>query len=645
MRQSRPWAALATLLLTIPVVAYADLNQAVILQSNTTLSMDTGTVAASGGDLLWNGSTLAPQGTAKARNLGKIGSVNYGFTSQASATSDASGGTATPIAAALIVPGDALAVLTNGGKVAKALITANAGGVLTLQFTTYGVTGAAGVPVVSQIVNNSSFTPPGSANYGIAPSSLFVINGSSLADAGAPVLQSSAAPGLPLSLNGADIAVVVNGVTTHPAIYYTTPTAIAAVLPAATPVGSGALTVTYRGKTSAPSPILVVPAALGFNVYNTNTAVATDNSTGALLSYANSGAPGETIVLWTTGLGANQADSDTTLTASPHAVNTPLQIYIGGVAATILYQGASAYPGVNQIDVTIPQTVPSGCWVPMAAVAGGVVSNIVTLPVRAGGGACLDPFTGLSGSELSPSGGQTLRTGLVSLVRTNSPVSGARSITTSANAAFVKYTGLYTPATSLSPGGCIVTQTLTAVPVPAVTGLDVGSITFTGPAGAPVTMTPVGIKGVFNSQLGAAAIPPTGGSFTFKGTGGADVGAFTSTISLANPLLTWTNETSLTSIDRSQGLPFTWTGGNPGTYVYITGTSTSTGLGYGGFTCLIPVDAGQFTVPSYVLSSLPAGTGGIAIQNAFQNPLTASGIDIGAAAVTVSYSSGALTFK
>ena len=127
---------------------------------------------------------------------------------------------------------------------------------------------------------------------------------------------------------------------------------------------------TYRGNISAPSPIQVVPSALGINVYNTNTGVATDNATGALLSYTNSGTPGETIVLWTTGLGANPADSDTTLTAAPHKVNTPLQIYIGGISATILYQGRSAYPGVNQINLTIPQTVPTGCWVPLAAVAG-----------------------------------------------------------------------------------------------------------------------------------------------------------------------------------------------------------------------------------------------------------------------------------
>ena len=635
----------AILLLTFPMAALADLNETTILQTNSALNLDTGAVVPSGGDILWNGSTLVPQGTAKARNLGKIGSASFGLMPQSTTASDAAGGKSTPIAADLLVAGDAFVVATNGGKFAKALIIASDGGSLSIQFTTYGASAPAGTPVVFQIVNNSSFTPPGSPNYGIAPSSLFVVSGSSLADEGAPVLQSSAAPGLPLTLNGAGITVVVNGVTTHPALYYTTPTALAAVLPAATPVGTGILTVTYRGNTSAPSPIQVVPSALGINVYNTNTGVATDNVTGALLSYTNSGSPGETIVLWTTGLGANPADSDTTLTATPHKINTPLQIYIGGISATILYQGRSAYPGVNQINLTIPQTVPTGCWVSLAAVAGNVVSNVVTLPIHPGGGACIDPFSGVTGHQISPAGGQTLRTGLVSLVHTNTPLKdGSRSITNSAIGAFVKYTGLYVPTTSLSPGGCVVAQSINPVPVPRVTGLDSGTLTLSGPSGAPITLaSQFGIKGTFFSQLPAGAIPQTGGTFTFTGSGGADVGAFSSTINLSNPIFIATNPSPSASIDRTQGLPFTWTGGNPGTYVYITGTST--GLSYGGFTCLAPADAGQFTVPSYILSALPAGNGGVALQNAFQLPLSATGLDIGVAAVSIGFTGGALTFK
>jgi hypothetical protein len=147
-------------------------------------------------------------------------------------------------------------------------------GSLAIMFKTFAANAPSGVPQVSGVMNNSSNIGLGYPSYGIAPSSLFVITGAKLADLGNPVLQSTAPPGLPLSLNGASITVVVAGVTTHPAIYYTSPAQVAAVLPAATPAGLGTLTVTYRGATSAPAPILVVPSAVGINNYYTSLGVA-----------------------------------------------------------------------------------------------------------------------------------------------------------------------------------------------------------------------------------------------------------------------------------------------------------------------------------------------------------------------------------
>ena len=41
-------------------------------------------------------------------------------------------------------------------------------------------------PIVTKILNNSSLIPPGLPNYGIAPSSIFIVQGTGLADAGSP---------------------------------------------------------------------------------------------------------------------------------------------------------------------------------------------------------------------------------------------------------------------------------------------------------------------------------------------------------------------------------------------------------------------------------------------------------------------------
>ncbi len=362
--------SLAIVAWAFPIAVRADVSETTILQTGSALSLDTGAVASSGGDILWNGSTIAPQGSATVYNLGNLGATNFSGLPQSYFVTLAPAGKSAPIAANLLVAGDAFVANTSGGKVAKVLIVTNSGGAITLQFTTFGASAAPGVPSVALILNNSSGIPPGFPNYGIAPSSIFIVLGTSLADSETPVLQNTqAAGGLPLTLNGASITVVIGGVTTHPALYYTSPNQLGAVLPAATPVGTGTLTVNYRGTNSAPAPIQVVASAVGINQYdqipipsgvlNTNVdlGVATDAVTGNLLSFTNSGTPGEIITLWTTGLGADPADSDTTYASTPHSVNTPLQIYIGGVLATILYQGSAGYPGVNQINLTIPDSV------------------------------------------------------------------------------------------------------------------------------------------------------------------------------------------------------------------------------------------------------------------------------------------------
>ena len=635
-----------------PIAVRADLNQTNVLTTGDTINLDTGVVGTSGGDIQWTSSGITPQGNATALHIYSGWPLEFFDTISIILISGLQQNySKATIPPAQLKVGDVIGVHTNGAHWAKVIVTATTSTSLTVQFTTFGVaagpgSGNAGPPTIRAIVNNSSGIPAGLPNSGIAPSSIFVIVGSGLADAGLPVLQDATA-GLPLTLNGASISVTVGGVTTHPAIYYTSPSQIAAVLPASTPVGTGTLTVTYKGVASNAGSILVVPAALGINSYYTNSGVATDAVTGALLTYTNSGTPGQNIVLWTTGLGADPSDSDTNYTSTPHAVNTPLQIYIGGIPATILYQGSAGYPGVNQINLTIPASAPNGCWISLAAVAGGLLSNVATLPINSGGGACFDPVSNLHGNEIAPPDQHTLRTGLVTLVQSTS---SKDVVSTSAAAAFESYTGVFGPVNSVSPGGCIVQNLLMTPSFGAITGLDPGAIKLTGPGGVAVTLAnQPGIKGAFFAALSAGAIPQSGGAFTFTGNGGADVGSFTSVLTFTNPLLSWTNQTVAASIDRSLSFTVTWTGGNPGSYVVVGGTSTSTGTAANsavtvGFTCFANVADGQFSVPPYILSALPPGTGAVQMQNDIYLPLQATGIDIGLAGGEIAVSRNS-TFK
>ena len=318
-----------TLALAFPVAALADNNQTSVLQSNTSINFDTGNLNAATNDLLWNGTTLALQGNATAILLyPDFPEEQYAFITSIQIQLTP-GYTKNPIIPAV---GDLIGVHTNGNHWVRLFVKAKSGSTITLRFTTFGVPqgsgGSGGAPTITDVLNNSSHIPKGLPNSGIAPSSIFVVIGSGLADPGTPVLQDSRGAGIPLTLNGASIAVVVNGVTTRPGLYYTSPGQIAAVLPASTPTGSGTLTVTYKGVASNAFAIQVVPAALGINVYQGNTSVATDAVHRSPLTYSNSGTPGQILTLWTTGLGANPNNSDTTYTTTPQPVNTPLQIYI-----------------------------------------------------------------------------------------------------------------------------------------------------------------------------------------------------------------------------------------------------------------------------------------------------------------------------
>jgi uncharacterized protein (TIGR03437 family) len=439
----------------------------------------------------------------------------------------------------------------------------------------------------------------------------------------------------------------VGGVTTHPGIYYAIAGTIAAVLPAATPVGTGTITVTYNNTPSALAAITVVPAALGIATYN-GLAIATNYTNYALYGYTNSIVPGATIVLWGSGLGAISSDSDTVYTATPHAATTLPQIYIGGIQATVLYAGDSGYPGVNQIDVTVPADVSPGCDVSVVAVSGSgaslVTSNTTALAISATGGVCSDPIFGITGTtENTLSSKSTVNQGVLFLVQGTSPGTTAGSTQTSdiAESIFQSVTGAsYTSSGSLaSVGSCTITQTAgTPVSNPTTAALNAGTITVSGPDGTD-TLTPVSlgtiVVGLSVAQLTSGFIPTTGGSFTFRGTGGANVGSLSVTLTFPNPLLNWTNQAAGATVTRAQGATVTWTGGAANSYVLIGGSSSGTVAGQlvnAGFSCFAPVSAGQFVIPFSILLQLPAGTGTLTVENLTSyQPFTATGLDTGVA--------------
>ena len=274
------------------------------------------------------------------------------------------------------------------------------------------------------------------------------------------------------------------------------------------------------------------------------------------------------------------------------------------------------------------------------------VAELVVLPIHSGGGTCVKQGTAgvtITGEQILMDTQDTLKAGSLSVIQTNvTDAKGVRTVTNGAGASFFQSTGLLAGATgrgdNLSPGSCAVYPIITGGAITEV-GLDAGSITLTGPAGLAITLAPQygGVKGNFGATLSAGVIP-SGGTFTFNGSGGADVGPFTSTLTIANPNFNWTNPSAAATIDRTQGLLYTWSGGLPETYFLLGGTSTGA-LVTAGYSCKVAVEAGQFTVPPYILLGLPAGSGGVSIeQHDTDSTFSATGLDDGGVTAVIEYS-------
>jgi hypothetical protein len=238
-----------------------------------------------------------------------------------------------------------------------------------------------------------------------------------------------------------------------------------------------------------------------------------------------------------------------------------------------------------------------------------------------------------------------VNSGSVMVIQSTAPDStGAMQTTSVALAGFSRDTGFsYSGGGTVSAGGCVLSQSGVNIGTTTSTGLDAGSILLTGPGGTQMPLAGMpNSPGAYYAQLSASAIPSSGGTFVFKGAGGTQVGSFTATVAFPGAILTWTNQSAAGTVNRAQGLNVTWSGGDPGSYVIIGGTSSSGAGANGSYTCIAPAAAGQFTVPSYILLGMPSGSGTTSLENTTTfKPFSASGLAYGSAfgAVAVSVNS------
>ena len=483
-----------------------------------------------------------------------------------------------------------------------------------------------------KIQNNYSWILPGMPNYGIAQGSILDIFGTGLATA-TSALQSVP---LPTELNGTSVKITVNGTTTHGILYYVSPTQIAAILPSATPVGTGQITVTVNKETSVPVSITVVQSAFGLlslNGAGLGPAAAIDANS-QYIELTNAANPGDLVTLWGSGLGPVAGD-ETIAQVPADLTNIPIEVDIGGIAAQVQYHGRSVYPGLDQIKVMVPAGV-SGCHVSVVVRSGDIVSNFGTIPVAWSGRTCSEPVVGLTASQIENLLSQPIiNRGVIDYISSGS-----------ADVAFQRYTNaqyaLKQPFGPVSFGDCMVFNYRNV-------NMGLGNPIQPAPldAGPSISVTTPSANTSLPFQDGAYSISglPTGGHFrgtySFTGSGGPDVGAFSAQITFPGGGSSFSSSTpnNSTSVTRSQGLTITWTqpgSVDPDEFIQISGFAFVPNGPIGAeFVCNVPLAPGQFTIPPAVLLALPSQAS-LAIPQAqlevdlvINNAFTAPGVDQG----------------
>lgn len=520
------------------------------------------------------------------------------------------------------------------------------------------------------VLNVASYAFSGLPNSGIAQGSMFAVFGQRM---GPATLQQINSFPLPLNLAGTSIKVTVAGTTVDAFLIYTSAAQLAAILPSNTPIGTGTITVTYNAQTSPTAPIRVVKSSFGSFAVNQagsgpavvqNVISETDRPVNSLTKAAR---PGQYMILWGVGLGpvtGNEA-AGVILGDLPAAV----EVYVGNKLATITYKGRSGCcSGIDQVVFIVPDGV-EGCYVPIVVKIGDIISNYTTMAVSKTSDVCSDP-TSFSEQDLrTAQKNGVFRTGAINLDRSAASISfsgiSAQSNSDSASGAFFKYTydNLISQAvrSSTSISACTVftyqNSASTAVPgLPEI--LDAGpAITLVGPKGTKQLTKVSG--GFYSADLGGGisgipGLPPAlplyldPGTYTVdNGSGGSGanaVGAFRATLKVTS-FLKWENQASITTVNRTQPLPVTWSGGDPDGNVIIIGSSATASPVVGaGFICIEKTSAGQFTVPPSVLLAMPAtGTEAIGVLavsgTSGLTTFTATGLDAGsvsASATTIS---------
>ena len=475
----------------------------------------------------------------------------------------------------------------------------------------------------------------------------------------------------PTELSGTKVTLTraVGGAAIEARIWYTLATQLAALLPSSTPAGDYDVRAIYNNVASAPQRVRVVDRNFGFATTAQNgegLAQATNASLNAgisLIRFATGSVgfngrtwqyrpayPGESLVLWGTGLGADAQSDVNGGTSGDQTQAGSIRVIVGGIEITPAYAGRSTgSPGLDQINFTLPANVELGCALNVRVRVGGRWSNPGSLAIASAGSvACQHPFLTQDQLKTLDEGGSVI-VGHFFVSKYEASVSEVDQKSEAFGGAFYKYRAdLLGYDGSTASRICRVSRyrgNLDELGGSSVIAADAGAQLLLNGPGTNNRVVPADTNGqnVFNLLLYDSGLPgsgpPTGtptlagGSYTLSGAGGTEIGAFSAQTPFP-AAFDWTNKASISSITRNQPLLIQWTGGGTesGAMVRVYGFSGSRVGGTdndplyeaASVDCTAPAVAGRLTVPADVTNALPRSSGD------FPDWLHWSGLDVSA---------------
>ena len=395
---------------------------------------------------------------------------------------------------------------------------------------------------------------------------------------------------------------------------------VQALIPEQAPFGESTIRVVRADEASVPFPITVVNS--NFGIYSQNHEgwgpgeIYTQSAGTRVLNSVNQPAgAGDRLTLIGTGLGQAQHP----------------QVLIGGIQSRSV--SVERKPeGREEITFEVPHNSPQGCYVPVWVNAEGSVSNVVTMSIRSGSGACKQPIL------LPPDLTEATNTyAFVVLMRAQMQLdAGKDGIKFTDDEAAAAFLGHHSKVPRLShlqvlpPAGTCISYTGTFVaPIGRSTSslrdllqerysglpLDAGAeIILRGPRGTRhLAHWPRG-HDWFGDRIGGESPAPNlqplplflePGRYELTSAGGVDVGSFQTVIEVPRAVR-WQERRAVPTIMRANGATINLDAGDPGQQVAILAMNVDQiTTAMAASLCIVPAGARRFTIPADMLAHFP----------------------------------------